>query len=345
MKNNIENIIRENILNLKPYSSARDEYKGDDGIFLDANENPFGTYNRYPNPQQTALKSKLAEIKGVSPDNIFLGNGSDEVLDLAFRIFCEPKKDKVLTFTPTYGMYEVAANINDVELIELPLNKKFQIDRYKLAPYFNDENLKMIFICSPNNPTGNVLNTDDIDFILNNFKGIVLIDEAYIDFCPEFSFVNKINVFPHLIISQTMSKSWGLAGLRLGIGLMNTTLLSYFNKVKAPYNISSVNQQVALHSLAKRDEYLANVQRILDERQNLIAKLSDLSIVDKIYPTSANFILVKVNDANKVYQNLILMKIIIRNRDSVLKNCIRITIGTADENERFITALKSISND
>ena len=345
MKNNIESIIRENILNLKPYSSARDEYKGDDGIFLDANENPFGTYNRYPNPQQTALKSKLAEIKGVSPDNIFLGNGSDEVLDLAFRIFCEPKKDKVLTFTPTYGMYEVAANINDVELIELPLNKKFQIDRYKLAPYFNDENLKMIFICSPNNPTGNVLNTDDIDFILNNFKGIVLIDEAYIDFCPEFSFVNKINVFPHLIISQTMSKSWGLAGLRLGIGLMNTTLLSYFNKVKAPYNISSVNQQVALHSLAKRDEYLANVQRILDERQNLIAKLSDLSIVDKIYPTSANFILVKVNDANKVYQNLILMKIIIRNRDSVLKNCIRITIGTADENERLITALKSISND
>ena len=345
MKNNIENIIRENILNLKPYSSARDEYKGDDGIFLDANENPFGTYNRYPNPQQTALKSKLAEIKGVSPDNIFLGNGSDEVLDLAFRIFCEPKKDKVLTFTPTYGMYEVAANINDVELIELPLNKKFQIDRYKLAPYFNDENLKMIFICSPNNPTGNVLNTDDIDFILNNFKGIVLIDEAYIDFCPEFSFVNKINEFPNLIISQTMSKAWGLAGIRLGIGLMNTTLLSYFNKVKAPYNISSVNQQVALHSLAKRDEYLANVQRILDERQNLIAKLSDLSIVDKIYPTSANFILVKVNDANKVYQNLILMKIIIRNRDSVLKNCIRITIGTADENERFITALKSISND
>ncbi len=345
MKNNIENIIRENILNLKPYSSARDEYKGDDGIFLDANENPFGTYNRYPNPQQTALKSKLAEIKGVSPDNIFLGNGSDEVLDLAFRIFCEPKKDKVLTFTPTYGMYEVAANINDVELIELPLNKKFQIDRYKLAPYFNDENLKMIFICSPNNPTGNVLNTDDIDFILNNFKGIVLIDEAYIDFCPEFSFVNKINEFPNLIISQTMSKAWGLAGIRLGIGLMNTTLLSYFNKVKAPYNISSVNQQVALHSLAKRDEYLANVQRILDERQNLIAKLSDLSIVDKIYPTSANFILVKVNDANKVYQNLILMKIIIRNRDSVLKNCIRITIGTADENERLITALKSISND
>ena len=345
MKNNIENIIRENILNLKPYSSARDEYKGDDGIFLDANENPFGTYNRYPNPQQTALKSKLAEIKGVSPDNIFLGNGSDEVLDLAFRIFCEPKKDKVLTFTPTYGMYEVAANINDVELIELPLNKKFQIDRYKLAPYFNDENLKMIFICSPNNPTGNVLNTDDIDFILNNFKGIVLIDEAYIDFCPEFSFVNKINEFPNLIISQTMSKAWGLAGIRLGIGLMNTTLLSYLNKVKAPYNISSVNQQVALHSLAKRDEYLANVQRILDERQNLIAKLSDLSIVDKIYPTSANFILVKVNDANKVYQNLILMKIIIRNRDSVLKNCIRITIGTADENERFITALKSISND
>ena len=345
MKNNIENIIRENILNLKPYSSARDEYKGDDGIFLDANENPFGTYNRYPNPQQTALKSKLAEIKGVSPDNIFLGNGSDEVLDLAFRIFCEPKKDKVLTFTPTYGMYEVAANINDVELIELPLNKKFQIDRYKLAPYFNDENLKMIFICSPNNPTGNVLNTDDIDFILNNFKGIVLIDEAYIDFCPEFSFVNKINEFPNLIISQTMSKAWGLAGIRLGIGLMNTTLLSYLNKVKAPYNISSVNQQVALHSLAKRDEYLANVQRILDERQNLIAKLSDLSIVDKIYPTSANFILVKVNDANKVYQNLILMKIIIRNRDSVLKNCIRITIGTADENERLITALKSISND
>ena len=345
MKTNIENLIRKNILNLKPYSSARDEYKGDDGIFLDANENPFGIYNRYPNPQQSALKSKLAEIKDVSPDNIFFGNGSDEVLDLAFRIFCEPKKDKVLTFTPTYGMYEVAANINDIEVIELPLNEKFQIDRSGLAPYFNDVSLKMIFICSPNNPTGNVLNMDDIDFILNNFKGIVLIDEAYIDFCPEFSFVNKINEFPNLIISQTMSKAWGLAGIRLGIGLMNTTLLSYFNKVKAPYNISSVNQQVALYSLGKKDEYLANVQRILDERQNLIAKLSDLSIVEKIYPTHANFILVKVNDANKIYHNLILLKIIIRNRHSVLKNCIRITVGTADENERLLTALKLISND
>ncbi len=345
MKTNIENLIRKNILNLKPYSSARDEYKGDDGIFLDANENPFGIYNRYPNPQQSALKSKLAEIKEVSADNIFLGNGSDEVLDLAFRIFCEPKVDKVLTFTPTYGMYEVAANINDVTLIELPLDENFQIDRFKLAPYFTDESLKMIFICSPNNPTGNVLNMEDIDFILNNFKGIVLIDEAYIDFCPEFSFVNKINEFPNLIVSQTMSKAWGLAGIRLGIGLMNSTLLTYFNKVKAPYNISSVNQQVALYSLAKKEEYLANVQRILVERQNLISKISELSIVEKIYPTHANFILVQVNDANKIYQNLILMKIIIRNRDSVLKNCVRITVGSADENERLLTALKSISND
>ena len=344
MRNNIKNLVRKNILNLAPYSSARDEYEGTEGVFLDANENPFGTYNRYPDPQQNKLKQRLSEIKKVKPNQIFLGNGSDEVIDLAFRIFCEPNKDKAFTFTPTYGMYEVSANINSVELIKVPLNMEFQIDRKSIQPYFSDPNLKLIFICSPNNPSGNLIQSGDIKFILENFEGIVIIDEAYVDFCPEATFASKLAKYPNLIISQTLSKAWGLAGLRLGIALMNEELLSFYNKVKAPYNISSVNQKVALEALNKADEFEENLQKILTEKAKLIQELKMIKMVKKIYPSDANFLLVEVENANEVYSKLIDKQIIIRNRNSVVENCVRITVGTAEENIKLINALKSISN-
>lgn len=344
MKNSLQQLIRKNIVNLAPYSSARDEYEGTEGVFLDANENPFGTYNRYPDPQQNLLKQRLAEIKKVKSSQIFLGNGSDEVIDLAFRIFCEPNEDKALTFTPTYGMYEVSANINAVELIKMPLTPDFQIDRASVKPYFADTNLKLIFICSPNNPSGNLIQSQDIEFILDHFKGIVIIDEAYVDFCPEATFAQNIEKYPNLIISQTLSKAWGLAGLRLGIALMNEELLSFYNKVKAPYNISSVNQKVALEVLNNSDEFGEKVEIILSEKAKMIQELQMIKIVRKIYPSDANFVLVEVENANDVYSKLIEQQIIIRNRNSVVKNCVRITIGTSEENKKLINALKIISN-
>lgn len=345
MKNKILNLVRENIQKLAPYTSARDENSSKEGVFLDANENPFGSYNRYPDPQQLSLTKRLAEIKGVSESNIFLGNGSDEIIDLAFRIFCEPQQDKALTFTPTYGMYEVAANIHDVELIQLPLNERFQIDRTNLEPYFMDSSLKLIFICSPNNPTGNLLNAEDLEFILQNFQGIVIVDEAYIDFCPDASMVKNLSENPNLIICQTLSKAWGLAGLRIGIGIMNPEIIIYFNKVKAPYNISSANQELALEILNNEEKYHKNVKKILSEKEILIRELETLKIVRKIYPSDANFLLLELDNADKTYSQLIEQKIIVRNRNTVIKNCVRITVGSSDENKELITALKLISND
>lgn len=345
MKSKVQQFVRKNIQALAPYSSARDEYSGKEGIFLDANENPFGVYNRYPDPYQPALKEKLAQIKNTSADQIFIGNGSDEAIDLAFRIFCEPGQDKALTFVPTYGMYEVSANINDVELIKLPLNEEFQIDRNLLQPFFSDKNLKLIFICSPNNPTGNLLRTDDIEFILKNFNGIVLIDEAYIDFCDQPSFIQKINEYPNLIVIQTLSKAWGLAGIRLGIGYMNEEILSYFNRVKAPYNISTVNQQTALDILSREQDYQQKVKDILAEKEQLIQNLSGVKGILTIYPSDANFLLVEVENADELYEKLIARKIIIRNRNSVIKNCVRISVGTSVENQQLLNALKEFNND
>ena len=345
MKNKVQQFVRKNIQALAPYSSARDEYSGKEGIFLDANENPFGVYNRYPDPYQPALKEKLAQIKNTSADQIFIGNGSDEAIDLAFRIFCEPAQDKALTFVPTYGMYEVSANINDVELIKLPLNEEFQIDKDLLQPFFSDKNLKLIFICSPNNPTGNVMKTEDIEFILKDFNGIVLIDEAYIDFCDQPSFIQKISEYPNLIVIQTLSKAWGLAGIRLGIGYMNEEILSYFNRVKAPYNISTVNQQTALDILSREEDYQQKVKDILAEKEQLIKNLSGVKGILTIYPSDANFLLVEVENADELYEKLIARKIIIRNRNSVIKNCVRISVGTPQENEQLLNALKEFNND
>lgn len=345
MKIKIEELVRKNIRVLAPYSSARDEYSGKEGFFLDANENPFGIYNRYPDPYQPALKQKLAEIKNTNPETIFIGNGSDEIIDLAFRVFCEPKQDKALTFVPTYGMYEVSANINDVELIKLPLNKNFQIEKKDLEPYFLYEFLKLIFICSPNNPTGNLLKTEDIEFILEKFTGIVIIDEAYIDFCEQPSFITKISKYPNLIIIQTLSKAWGMAGIRLGIGYMNEEILSYYNRVKAPYNISVINQQTAMEALNNEEKFTQEVRAILIEKQRLIQNLSKLKMIKKIFPSNANFLLVEVENADELYGKLIEKKIIIRNRNSVIKNCVRISVGTFEENEELLNALKELNNE
>lgn len=340
----IKNIVRKNIQNLAPYSSARDEYKALEGIFLDANENPFGTYNRYPDPYQKELKERLAQLKNVKPSQIFIGNGSDEVIDLAFRIFCEPNQDKVLVFNPTYGMYEVAANINSVEIVDIPLTADFQIDIEKTKPFLSDKNIKLIFICSPNNPSGNLIDFQSIEFILKNFHGIVVVDEAYIDFCDVPSLVNSIDKYPNLIVSQTLSKAWGLAGLRVGLAFMNEEILAYYNKVKPPYNVSVINQKTALEALENEALFRKNLQEIISEREKMIENLKKLSIVKKIYPSDANFLLVEVSDANKIYNQLINKQIIIRNRNSVVKNCIRITIGNSEENQKLLNTLNEISN-
>lgn len=338
----IKNLVRKNILNLKPYSSARDEFEGENGIFLDANENPFGELNRYPDPYQLKIKQKLSELNQISTENIFLGNGSDEVIDLAFRIFCEPKKDKVLTFSPTYGMYEVSANINDVELINLDLNDNFQIDLETLKPYFEDENLKIIFICSPNNPTGNSIK--NIEYILENFNGIVFIDEAYIDFSPEESFTNQIKNYPNLIVSQTFSKAWGMASVRVGIAYASEEIIKFYNKVKPPYNISQLNQDAIIKTLNDENinQVSENIKIILEEKKSLIQNLEKLDLVKTIFPSDANFILIEVDNANSVYQELVNQNVIIRNRNSVIKNCLRITVGSPDENKKLIETLQTL---
>ncbi|MBO6200879.1 MAG: histidinol-phosphate transaminase [Chryseobacterium sp.] len=343
MKIDIQNLVRKNILELKPYSSARDEFEGENGIFLDANENPFGKLNRYPDPYQRKIKEKLSELNQISAHNIFLGNGSDEVIDLAFRIFCEPGKDKVLTFSPTYGMYEVSANINNVELLNLDLNEDFQIDLETLKPYLNDENLKIIFICSPNNPTGNSIK--NIKYILENFNGIVFIDEAYIDFSPEESFRSQIKNYPNLIVSQTFSKAWGMASVRVGIAYASDEIIRFYNKTKPPYNISQLNQNAILDALNDENIKLVqdNIKLILNEKKLLTQSLEKLSLVKRIFPTDANFVLIEVGNAEEIYQKLVKENVIVRNRNSVIKNCLRITVGSPEENLKLIETLKSIN--
>lgn len=343
MKIDIQKLVRKNILNLKPYSSARDEFEGENGIFLDANENPFGELNRYPDPYQKKIKQKLSELNQIPTDNIFLGNGSDEVIDLAFRIFCEPGKDKVLTFSPTYGMYEVSANINNVELITLDLNEDFQIDLDALKPYLKDENLKIIFICSPNNPTGNSIK--NIEYILENFNGIIFIDEAYIDFSPQERFKNQIKDYQNLIVSQTFSKAWGMASVRVGIAYASEEIIKFYNKVKPPYNISQINQNAVLNTLTNENINLVseNIKLILNEKKLLIQSLEKLNLVKKIYPSDANFILIEVENAEEIYQKLVEKNVIVRNRNSVIKNCLRITVGSPEENIKLIETLQNLN--
>lgn len=335
----LEKIIRSNILTLKPYSNARDEFEGHDGIFLDANENPFGNLNRYPDPHQKTLKQKLSSLKNIASENIFIGNGSDEVIDLAFKIFCKPGHDKVIVCPPTYGMYEVSAKIHDVQIFPVPLTKNFQLNVEGIL----STDAKMIFVCSPNNPTGNSL--ENIEIIIQRFKGIVFVDEAYIDFSEKESLLQKVNDYPNLIVSQTLSKAWGRAAIRVGIGYANKKIISYYNKVKPPYNVSQINQYSAIQALNEIEVFTKNRQTILAQRSWLVKQLSNLSIVEKIYPSDANFVLVKTKDCNEVYQKLVEDKIVVRNRHSVVENCLRITVGKSYENVKLIKSLKRLSDE
>ena len=340
----IKNLVRPNILSLMPYTSARDEFSGKKGTFLDANENPYGTLNRYPDPYQKELKDGLASLKKTSAENIFIGNGSDEVIDLALRIFCVPAKDKVLTFSPTYGMYEVSAAINDIELIKIPLTEEFQIDLKSVESYLSDASIKIIFICSPNNPSGNSINNDDIKYILNRYKGIVIIDEAYIDFSPHGSWISLLPNYPNLIISQTFSKAWGLAAARIGTAYASNEVITLYNRVKPPYNVSELNQKAASEVLNNWQKVESQRQAILEEKSYMIKELKKLVLVKKIYPSDANFILIEVADVDRLYEDLLNEKIITRNRNSVVRNCLRITIGTGKENKLLLAALKNIES-
>ncbi|WP_431166779.1 histidinol-phosphate transaminase [Tenacibaculum halocynthiae] len=339
---NLEKITRTNIKALKGYSSARDEFKGVAEVYLDANENPFGTLNRYPDPKQIKVKKRLSELKNIESEQIFIGNGSDEVIDLAFRIFCEPGKDKALTFSPTYGMYDVSAAINNIELIKQPLLADFQINLNQLQPYLEMDEVKLIFICSPNNPTGNCFNDDSITYILENFNGMVIIDEAYIDFSSRASYITKLEKYPNLIISQTFSKAWGLAGVRVGAAYANSEIINLYNKVKPPYNVSTLNQNAVLQSLNNIAQFEINKNIIINEKEKLVKEFSALKIVTKIYPSEANFILVEVTNANTIYSNLVEQKIITRNRNTLVANCLRITVGSTEENTKLINALKQL---
>ena len=339
----LKKIVRPNILELKPYSSARDEYSSSKGIFLDANENPYGSLNRYPDPYQRAVKGKLARLKNIATENIFIGNGSDEVIDLAFRIFCTPGKDKALSFAPTYGMYKVSTGINAVDLEEIPLNEDFQIDTNELATYFSEENYKLLFICSPNNPTGNSMDLSSIEFILQNFKGIVFVDEAYIDFSEQKSCIELVQKYNNLIVSQTFSKAWGLAGARVGIAYANAEIITLYNKVKPPYNVSTLNQEAILNAMNNYETYQENLKAIKTQKSNMEQQLHEIDFIKKIYPSDANFLLLKLDNATEVYKKLMEQNIIVRNRSKQIPNTLRITIGTPEENQKLIDTLKNIA--
>jgi histidinol-phosphate aminotransferase len=283
-------------------------------------------------------------MKKVSANNIFIGNGSDEVIDLLFRIFCNPGQDKVLTFSPTYGMYDVSAAINDVELLKVPLDENFQISIDKTLPFLKDEQLKLIFICSPNNPTGNILAAESIRFLLENFSGIVVIDEAYIDFSETESWVKFVDQYPNLVVSQTFSKAWGLAAARVGVAYANEAIVGYLNKVKPPYNVSRLNQEVALLALKNQAQFQGRLAIILKEKQHLISEFSKMDFIKKIYPSAANFILIEVDNAPDLYEQLVTKKVIVRNRHSLVKNALRITVGAVTENEELIETLKVLEN-
>ena len=344
---NIQNLIRENIKSMKPYSSARDEFQDFDKelIFLDANENPNENgVNRYPDPQQKILKSALSEIKRVPINQIVLGNGSDEVLDLLFRAFCEPNIDNVITLPPTYGMYGVLANLNAIENREVLLNKEFepQIDKI-LAKV--DSKTKMIFLCSPNNPTGNSFSDESIATLLQNFNGIVVLDEAYIDFSEKESWLQKINDNPNLVIVQTLSKAYGMAGIRLGIVYSSTEITAVLNKIKPPYNVNVLTQSKAIQYLQNQKTVQQQIAEIKNQRKLVYKQLLNTSFVAEVYKTDANFILCKVDDANKRYDQLLENGIVIRNRtnDALCKNCLRLTIGTELENHKLIKVLTTLS--
>jgi len=338
----LSKLIRPNILALKPYSCARDEFKGEASVYLDANENPMNApYNRYPDPLQWELKEKIAKLKKVQPEQIMLGNGSDEPIDLVVRIFCEPKVDNIVAIDPSYGMYQVCADVNNVEYRKVLLNEDYTLNAERVLAAV-DLNTKIIFLCSPNNPTGNLLNRAEMLKIVNGFGGIVVIDEAYVDFSSEASWLNDLDNYLNIIVLQTFSKAWGLASVRCGMAFASPEIIAYFNKVKYPYNINKLTQDFVSEQLeheARKNEW---VKMLLEQRSYLTEQLQQLPFVKKIYPTDANFVLVKVEDANATYNYLVEKSIIVRNRNTVslCLGCLRITVGTKEENETLLKELK-----
>ena len=346
MSFDLNKITRSNIKQLVAYTSARDEFSGEAKVFLDANENSLGSplmkwYNRYPDPHQVAIKQKIAIIKAIAAEHIFLGNGSDECIDLLFRSFCEPGKDNVIICPPTYGMYEVSANINDIIIKKVPLLDDFQLDLIHLENQI-DANTKIIWICSPNNPTGNSINRVDIETVLNNFNGIVVIDEAYINFAKQKSFIQELADYPNLVILQTFSKAWGLAGLRLGMAFASQSIIEILNKVKPPYNINQATQELALKALEEVGQVNDMIKLLVDMRDALAEVFKLMPTVEKVFPTDANFILVKINDARKVYEFLLQKGIVVRDRSQVMlcNDCLRITVGTELENTILVDAMQ-----
>ena len=345
MSFNLNKIVRSSIKGLKPYSSARDEFTGKADVYLDANENPFGNgLNRYPDPYQKALKKEISKIKNIHEESIILGNGSDEVIDLLFRAFCEPGKDEVIIFPPTYGMYQVCADVNNVKTKKVPLTSDFEVDELSLLETI-DEKSKIIWFCSPNNPTGNTMDPAVIKNILNCFEGIVVIDEAYIDFSDSQSWIDFLEIHPNLFIIQTLSKAWGLAGIRLGMGFGSKEIISVLNKIKPPYNVNSLTQEKAIEAIGYLDEKNETIDAILAEKAKLKEKLNQIDGVQKIYQSDANFLLVKIDNATNIYNKLVEQSIIVRNRSSVTlcENCLRITVGKPVENEKLLNAIKEIT--
>ena len=347
MSFDLERLIRSNIRRLRPYSSARSEFVGTAEVFLDANENSFGSpagdnYNRYPDPLQMELKRRIAEMGGVDPSRIFVGNGSDEAIDLLFRIFCEPRIDSCIVCPPTYGMYRVSAEINDVEVKDVTLTGKFQLDVDAVLAAVS-QTTKLIFICSPNNPTGNLMRREDVVRIAQEFYGIVVVDEAYIHFSKAGSMVSEIPQLPNLVVLQTFSKAWGMAGLRVGCAFASTKIIELMNRVKPPYNLSAIAQRAAAEALNRREKMEAWLDETLYERERLIGSLSNFNFVRTIYPTDANFVLIETADANAIYAYLVDERIVVRNRNNVelCEGCLRITVGTEKENDRLLTALKA----
>ncbi len=345
---NLQSIVRKHILSLAPYSSARDEYTGKEGVFLDANENPIGSatpenWNRYPDPYQAAIKEKIAPIKGCRPTQIFLGNGSDEPIDLIIRLTCEPKEDNIIILPPTYGMYEVSASVNNVQVQKIDLTEDYQLDVDAIIEAINPKT-KLIFICSPNNPTGNIINREAILTIIDNFEhGLVIIDEAYNDFSDEPSFIPELDNFPNVMVLQTFSKAWGLAALRLGMAFANEELIKLLNKIKYPYNINGLTQKLLIENISNTDFVVNSVNTLNNNRKLLAEALSELSIVEKIFPSDANFLLVKFQDAKAVFDYLIEQKTIVRDRSKVklCDNSLRISVGTAEENTHLMNLLKA----
>ena len=342
---NLEKLIRNNVRQLQPYSCARDEFKGEASVYLDANENPFNApYNRYPDPLQLELKKEISNVKNVETKRIFLGNGSDEPIDLLYRAFCEPRIDNVVAIEPTYGMYKVSAAINDVEYRKVLLDENFQFSAVKLLDACN-LNTKIIWLCSPNNPTANSLDSVEIFKLLDEFEGIVVLDEAYIDFAPNESYTQHLETYPNLVILQTLSKAWGNAAIRLGMAFASTEIIAILNKIKYPYNINILTQQQALKALQQPEIVKKWISTLMTERTTLVASLKNLSFVQQIYPSDANFVLVKVNDANAIYNYLVENSTIVRNRNTVALclGCIRITVGTPEENRTLIAQLENFN--